>query len=78
MQYPKLVWRFKESNDEINVIDVFSDSDCAGCRSLRRSTSGGVESLAGGGIKSWTSTQATVAILVGEEKDSALVRAAAE
>ena len=74
-----LFTRTKErAMDSTDVHEVFSDSDWAGCLRSRESTSGGVATLAGGILKSWSSTQATVAMSVGEAEYYSLVKAAAE
>jgi hypothetical protein len=79
LEYPRLVWIFGKGEDsEPNVIDVYSDSDWAGCLKTRKSTSGGVMSISGGGVKSWSSTQATIATSSGEAEYYALVKSAAE
>ena len=41
LQFPRLAWTFKRDECETDTIDVFSDSDWAGCVRTRRSTSGG-------------------------------------
>jgi hypothetical protein len=79
LNFPRATIRFQdtfETNDQ--VIEVFSDSDWAGCLKTRRSTSGGVMMVAGGLVKTWSSTQATVAQSSGEAEYYALVRAASE
>ena len=63
---------------ETDTIDVFSDSDWAGCVRPRRSTSGGVVTVGGSAIKHWSLTQATVALSSGEAEHLALVKAACE
>jgi hypothetical protein len=79
LSYPRLVWRFTgERRDDEEVLDVFSDSDWAGDRRTRKSTSGGVAVLSGGTVKSWSSTQGTIAMSVGEAEYYAMVKAAAE
>ena len=60
------------------IIDVYSDSDWAGCIRTRKSTSGGVMMLGNGVVKTWSSTQTTIAQSSGEAEYYALVRAAAE
>jgi hypothetical protein len=57
---------------------VYSDSDWAGCKDSRRSTSGGVLTVDGAVLKAWNSTQATVATSSGEAEFHAAVKAAAE
>ena len=77
--YPRLVWRYtNEPREDEDTLDVFSDSDWAGDRVSRKSTSGGVAVLDGGTVKSWSSTQSTIAMSVGEAEYYALVKAAAE
>ena len=57
---------------------VYSDSDWAGCLRTRKSTSGGVLTFQGGILKTWSSTQASIAQSSGEAEYYALVRAASE
>jgi len=47
-------------------IDVYVDTDFAGCRETRRSTSGGVAMLGGCCIKHWSKTQGTISLSSGE------------
>jgi hypothetical protein len=75
---PTLTWHFVEGVETPEAIDVFADSDWAGCRVSRRSTSGGVASVGGCGFKSWSSTQASVALSSGEAEYFSVVKAAAE
>jgi hypothetical protein len=79
LMYPRLVWRFmSDGNVGEEYLEVFSDSDWAGDRMKRRSTSGGMAVLAGGLLKSWSSTQGTIAMSSGEAEYYAMVKAAAE
>lgn len=79
LRYPRLVWEYDDANiTESEYIDVFSDSDWAGDKVKRKSTSGGVAMIAGGVVKTWSSTQATLALSVGEAEYYALIKAAAE
>ena len=57
---------------------VYSDSDWAGCLRTRKSTSGEVLTFQGGILKTWSSTQASIAQSSGEAEYYALVRAASE
>ena len=77
LQHPRTVVEFGHESRG-NDIDVYSDSDWAGCLRTRRSTSGGIVTVNGGALKHWSSTQATVAQSSGEAEYYALVRAAAE
>ena len=74
LQFPRLSWTFKRDECETDTIDVFSDSEWAGCVRTRRSTSGGVVTIGGSAIKHWSLTQATVAFSSGEAEHLALVR----
>ncbi len=47
-------------------IEVYSDTDWAGCQRTRKSTSGGCLMLGSHLIKSWSSTQQAVALSSGE------------
>ena len=79
LQYPKLIWTFRgDVGDSAEIIKVFSDSDWAGCRRSRRSTSGGVASIGEGAVKHWSSTQGSTAMSSGEAEYYAMVKAAAE
>ena len=55
-------------------VDVWTDSDWAGDRLERRSTSGGVIRLGGHCIKMWSSTQKSIALSSGEAEYYALVK----
>ena len=57
---------------------MYTDSDWAGDKNTRKSTSGGVAVVGGGTIKSWASTQSTRALSSGEAEYYALIKAAAE
>ena len=59
-------------------LDKFTDSDWAGCKATCRSTSGGVVQLGQHCIKSWSSTQATVALSSAEAELYALTKGAAQ
>ena len=43
-------------------VDVYVDSDWAGCLQTRRSTNGGLVVVGGGTVKSWSSTQGSIAL----------------
>jgi hypothetical protein len=78
LKYPGASWKFPTGVFEKNDMRVFSDSDWAGCRVSRKSTSGGLIVLDGVALKAWSSTQATVATSSGEAELHAAVKAAAE
>jgi len=58
-----------------NKINVYTDSDYAGCRSMRKSTSGGLMLLGGHLVRSWSSTQAIIATSSGEAEYYGIVKA---
>jgi hypothetical protein len=79
LRYPRLIWQFEDADvGGVEYVDVFSDSDWAGDKVGRKSTSGGVAMIAGGVIKTWSSTQGTLSLSVGEAEYYALIKAAAE
>ena len=67
-----------ETEFKADVLDVYSDSDWAGCKATRKSTSGGMLVVDGCCLRIWSSAQATVATSSGEAELYALVKAAAE
>ena len=79
LEHPRVVFRYNQCNvrQALSVV-VFSDSDWAGCRSSRRSVSGGVATIAGAIVKSWSNRQASVALSSAEAEFYAATRAATE
>jgi hypothetical protein len=79
LKHPRLVITYADSggNEELEI-QAFSDSNWAGCLTTRRSTSGGVLCVNGACVKSWSSTQASVSLSVGEAELYAATKAAAE
>ena len=79
LRYPRGQVLFKPSEDGgAGPLEVYSDSDWAGCPRTRKSTSGGMLYVAGGLVKSWSSTQGPIALSSGEAELVALVKAATE
>ena len=76
-QVPRRVQRFSWQ-EMPRSLDVYSDADWAGCRRTRRSTTGGVIMLGLHEIKTWSRTQASVALSSAESELNALVRASSE
>ena len=73
--------RFKQDflwQREGDLVDVFTDSDWAGCRSTARSTSGGVIKVGWHCLKTWSSTQAVVALSSAEAELYALVKGSSQ
>ena len=71
---PRLVWRFKVQEDD--GVTVYSDTDWAGCVRTRKSTSGGCIVVGSHLIKTWSSTQSSVALSSGEAEFYGVVKAA--
>ena len=66
---PRLVYRYdflNEGETPADAIDLFVDTDFAGCRETRRSTSGGVAMVGRSNIKHWSKTQSTIALSSGK------------
>ena len=59
-------------------LETHVDSDWAGCRDTRRSTSGGVVRAGSHVLKAWSSTHAIVALSSGEAELFAMVKGAAQ
>ena len=69
---PKLTIEYVEQHPPNQVI-IYVDSDWAGCRDTRKSTSGGVAMHGLHCVKTWASTQATRATSSGEAEFYAIV-----
>ena len=65
-------YRYQE---ERNTLEVFTDSDWAGCRVTKRSTSGGCAMAGTHFIKAWSKTQAPRALSSAEAELYAVVKA---
>jgi len=61
---PRLVYTFPWQT--VDAVDVYVDTDWAGCPRTRRSTSGGCVMLGAHAVKTWSSTQAGVSLSSGE------------
>lgn len=72
---PRLV--FKYPRQQADTIEVYSDTDWAGCVRTRRSISGGCIMMGSHLIKGWSTTQAGIALSSGEAEYYNVVRAAA-
>ena len=60
---------------EASTVEVYSDTDWAGCPKTRKSTSGGGLLLGKHLIKSWSSTQSSVSLSSGESEFYGVVKA---
>jgi hypothetical protein len=59
-------------------LEVWTDTDYAGCHITRKSTSGGVLRIGKHLIKSWSTTQASIALSSGEAEYYGMVKGAAQ
>ena len=59
-------------------VDVYTDTDWAGCPKTRKSTSGGCVMLGSHCIKHWSSTQSSVALSSGEAEFAGVIRGAGQ
>ena len=71
---PRLVYRYERQ--DVRYIDIYTDTDWAGCAKTRKSTSGGCVLLNGHSIKTWSSTQSSVTLSSGEAEFAGVVRGA--
>ena len=74
---PRLVYKFDYQELE-ETADVYTDTDFAGCKETRRSTSGGVIMIGGHTIRHWSRTQSTIALSSGEAELSGIGSGIAE
>ena len=59
---PKTRTRVPEGEPELLSVEAYSDSDWAGCRDTRRSTSGRMIYFEGAVLSFWSRTQTTIAL----------------
>ena len=74
---PRLVYNFPWQTMPTEI-DVYVDTDFAGCRETRRSTSGGVAMLGNCCIKHWSKTQGTISLNSGEAELHGIAYGAAQ
>ena len=72
------VWLWYKFQETSCQLETFSDTDWAGCRRTRRSTTGGYTVAGSHLIKMWCKTQAVVALISAAPDLFGLVRASAE
>jgi len=73
-QYPRAIFKYRFQKMP-NKVRVVCDSNYAGCTETRKSTQGGVAMLGQHCVKSWSSTQATVALSSAEAEFYGIVKA---
>ena len=74
---PRLIIKYNWQ-DPITVLTSFSDSDWAGDRKLRKSTSGGVITIGSHYIKSWSKNQSTIALSSAEAELYGIIKMPSE
>ena len=76
---PRLVWKFGfHHDDNATDLNIFVDTDFAGCHVTRRSTSGGAACRGNHLIKHWSTTQVTVALSSAEAELTGISKGAAQ
>ena len=65
---------FEHPFQQADRVEIYSDTDWAGCVKTRRSTSGGCMLLGSHLIKSWSSTQSTISLSSGEAEFYGVVK----
>ena len=65
IKFPRLIYEFP-FQDKMDALDVYVDTDHAGCLKTRKSTSGGCIMAGQHLLKSWSSTQPTITSSSGE------------
>ena len=78
LEVPDPTIRYDSEERNLKSILVYVDSDWAGCKSTRKSTSGGAVTWGGGLLKSWSRSQGPVAISSGEAEFYAAIKGACE
>jgi hypothetical protein len=71
---PRMIFHYKWQR--IEHADVYTDTDWAGCPRTRKSTSGGCVIVGSHAVKSWSSTQTSIALSSGEAEFNGVVRGA--
>jgi hypothetical protein len=74
---PRVVYDFQWGVSDDQLI-VYADTDFAGCRATRRSTSGGCALWGSKLVKHWSSTQKSITLSSGEAELGGVVKAASE
>ena len=69
---PRLIYRFDFADKPVEHVDIYCDTDFAGCSVTRRSTSGGCILVSGCLVKHWSKTQSTIALSSGEAELSGI------
>ena len=71
-----MVQRIDFSDFSPTIVRAYVDSDWAGCRKTRKSTSGGVLMLGTTAARGWSTKQAVIALSIGEAEYHAALKGA--
>ena len=74
-KHPRTIFHFRFQKKP-SCLNVYSDSNWAGCLKTRKSTQGGVCIFGSHCIRSWSSTQSIIALSSGEAEFYGVVKAA--
>ena len=69
---PRMIFLYRWQ--DVDAVDIYTDTDWAGCPKTRKSTSGGCVMLGAHTIKSWSSTQTSTALSSAEAEFYGVVR----
>ena len=69
---------YRWQRDDEARLKIFADTDYAGCRSTRKSTSGGIVMIGDHCVKFWSKTQQNITISTAEAELVALVKGGCE
>ena len=75
MGHPRVVWEFVKQSP-VQFLDVWSDSDFAGCLRIRRSTSCSMLMVGGHLLRATATTQTVISLSSGESEFYGLVKSA--
>ena len=73
---PRLIYEFRQQS--VSQVDVYVDTDWAGCPRTRKSTSGGCVMLGGHAVKHWSSIQQGISLSSGEAEFAGVIRGAGQ
>lgn len=73
---PRVIYAFEQQS--VEALDVYTDTDWAGCPRTRKSTSGGTVMLGKHATKHWSSTQTSTALSSGEAEFAGVIRGAGQ
>ena len=77
VKHPRMIQKYN-MQEPIDTVKVYSDSDWAGCRKTRKSTSGGAVMIGNHCVRSWSKSQATIALSSAEAELIAIVKSTSE